>query len=547
MCAGGFFVFNGGNRMRGLKLALFISTVLLPVAAAAAPGDTARVIDEGMNRSQVMMTAHELMDGIGPRLTNSTNMRRAEAWAIEKFQRYGLTNVHREAFDFGRGWDLIGSSVRMVSPRPIDITAIPVAWTPPTNGTISGPVVVAPMNKPDHFAAYRGKLAGKVVLTSLPGEGSEPKEAAFKRLSGEEIGKLNEYEQPHFDPSEAEKIAKQVNFSRQLDAFLASEGAIARGKIAYRDGKLLSGEGYNHQVGNTDKVPTVEIAAEDYRRLARLARTGPAPVLEIRIDARFLDDSTQGHNIIADIQGSDPRAGYVMAGAHFDSWIAADGAADNGAGSVVVMEAARILKAIGARPKRTIRFALWGGEEQGLFGSINYVQRHIARRPFTPGQNGFLNYLQGKDRYPLTPLPGYSQLKTYFNMDNGSGKLRGIYAEGNDAAVPLLREWLSPFNSMGATAVVAGPTRGTDHEFFTYAGLPGFQFIQDPLDYETRTHHSSIDTVDHLKAADLRQASVVLAGLLLQAANSEREIPPMPLPGQPLPTNPFKYDYPEGK
>jgi Zn-dependent M28 family amino/carboxypeptidase len=211
------------------------------------------------------------------------------------------------------------------------------------------------------------------------------------------------------------------------------------------------------------------------------------------------------------------------------------------------MEAARILRQLGVRPKRTIRFVLWEGEEQGLFGSINYVQQHIARRPVTIGEVGFENYIGGKTKYPITPLPGYSDLKAYFNMDNGSGKLRGIYAEGNAAAVPLLKEWLAAFDGMGADTVVAGPTRGTDHEFFTYAGLPGFQFIQDPLDYESRVHHSSIDTVDHLKAADLRQASVVLAGMLLQAANSEKELPRLPLPTQPVLTDPFKYEYPDPK
>jgi hypothetical protein len=533
--------------MRGLGWVLLASSALVASTASAATNDTARIIDEGMNRSHVMLTASELMDGIGPRLTNSTNMRRAEAWAIAKLQAYGLSNVHAEPFDFGRGWDLIGSSVRMVSPRPLQLTAIPVAWTPPTNGTLRAPIIVAPMEKKEQFAAYHGQLAGKIVLTSLPGEGSEPSEAPFKRLSAEEIGKLDTYEQPRFDPSETEKTMKRVAFARELDAFLASEGALARAKIAYRDGKLVSGEGYDHQVGRTDKIPTVEIAAEDYRRLARLAKTGEPPVLEISIDARYLDDDTHAHNIIADIPGADPKAGYVMAGAHFDSWIAGDGASDNGAGSVAVIEAARILRSLGVRPKRTIRFVLWEGEEQGLFGSINYVQQHIARRPFTVGEVGFANYLEGKDKYPITPLPGYSDLKAYFNMDNGSGKLRGIYAEGNAAAVPLLKEWLSPFDSLGATAVVAGPTRGTDHEFFTYAGLPGFQFIQDPLDYESRVHHSSIDTLDHMKAADMRQASVVLAGMLLQAANSDKELPRMPLPTQPLPTDPFKYDYPDPK
>jgi len=527
---------------------LMASAALIAGAPASAAGsDTARIIDEGINRSQVMLTASELMDGIGPRLTNSTNMRRAEEWAVAKFQSYGLSNVHKEAFDFGRGWDLLGSSVRMVSPREVQLTAIPVAWSPPTNGTLRAPIIVAPMEKKEQFAAYHGKLAGKIVLTSLPGEGSEPGEAPFKRLSNDELSKLDKYDQPRFDPADTERTLKRVRFAHEVDEFLASEGAVARAKIAYRDGKLVSGEGYDHQVGNTDKLPTVEIAAEDYRGLARLARTGAPPVLEVRVDARFLDDDTHAHNIIADIPGTDPKAGYVMAGAHFDSWIAGDGAADNGAGSVTVMEAARILRQLGVRPKRTIRFVLWEGEEQGLFGSINYVQQHIARRPVTIGEVGFENYIGGKTKYPITPLPGYSDLKAYFKGGGVSGKLRGIYAEGNAAAVPLLKEWLAAFDGMGADTVVAGPTRGTDHEFFTYAGLPGFQFIQDPLDYESRVHHSSIDTVDHLKAADLRQASVVLAGMLLQAANSEKELPRLPLPTQPVLTDPFKYEYPDPK
>src|SRR4029079_320862 len=336
---------------------LMASAALIAGAPASAAGsDTARIIDEGINRSQVMLTASELMDGIGPRLTNSTNMRRAEAWAVAKFQSYGLSNVHKEAFDFGRGWDLLGSSVRMVSPREIQLVAIPVAWSPPTSGTLRAPIIVAPMEKKEQFAAYRGKLAGKIVLTSLPGEGSEPGEAPFKRLTSEDLSKLDKYQQTTFDPADNERTMKRVRFAHDLDEFLASEGAVARAKIAYRDGKLVSGEGYDHQVGNTDKLPTVEIAAEDYRLLTRLARTGEPPVLEVRVDARFLDDDTHAHNIIAEIPGTDPKAGYVMAGAHFDSWIAGDGAAHNGAGSVTVMEAARILRQLGVRPKRTIRF-----------------------------------------------------------------------------------------------------------------------------------------------------------------------------------------------
>jgi hypothetical protein len=403
------------------------------------------------------------------------------------------------------------------------------------------------MNRKEQFATYHGKLAGKVVLTSLPGTSDEPNEAAFKRLDNSDITKLDEYSIPHFDPESQNNFIKRVQFGRELDEFLASEGAVAQATMAYRDGKLVSGEGYQNQVGGSPKLPTVQIAAEDYRRIARMAKMGDDPVLEIDSDVRYLDDDTHGYNIIAEIPGTDPKAGYVMAGAHFDSWVAGDGAADNGAGTIAVMEAARILKAIGARPKRTIRFALWTGEEEGLFGSLNYVAQHLARRPFAVTENGIANYIKWRDSYPVTPLPGYGDLKAYFNIDNGSGKLRGIYAEGNAAAEPILREWLAPFASMGAGSVVAGPTGGTDHEFFQSVAIPGFQFIQDPLDYESRVHHSSIDTLDHLRADDLRQASVVLAGVLLEAANSDKELPRPPMPRQPLPSDPFKYEYPDPK
>jgi len=533
--------------MRALALVLMASVSVIASPSWAAAGETARVVDEGMNRSEIMLNAHELMDDIGPRLTISTNMRKAQDWAVAKFTRYGLTNVHREGFVFGRGWDIVASSVRLVSPRPMALVAIPVAWTPPTKGALSAPVVVAPMDRPEHFAAYRGKLAGKIVMITLPGDGSEPGQAPFRRLTSEEISKEDKYDAPHFDPQEKNGFLKRIDFYRQADKFLAAEGAVAIIKKARTDGKLVFGEGYQHALGDTPRLPTVEIAAEDYRRLARMAKLGENPVVEINSDVRYLDDDSKAYNVIADIQGSDPKAGYVMAGAHFDSWVAGDGAADNGAGSVVIVEAARILRSLGVRPKRTIRFALWSGEEQGLYGSANYVQQHLASRPGAIGPGGVLLWDNLIRNYPVTPGAGYGALKAYFNLDNGSGKIRGIYAEGNAAAVPILREWLSPFDDMGASTVVAGPTTGTDHEPFQAVAIPGFQFIQDPLDYGSRVHHSSIDTVDHLKADDLRQAAVIMASMLLSAANSDKELPRPPLPTQPTPTDPFKYELPEPK
>ena len=533
--------------MRGLGWLLLVSTAVMASAGSAATTDTARIIDEGMNRSQVMLTASELMDGIGPRLTNSANLTRAEDWALAKFRSYGLSNVRREPFDFGRGWNLTTSSARMIEPRLVNMTVIPVAWTPGTDRPIRAPIVVAPIDKVEHFAAYRGKLAGKIVLVTLPGTSDEPKEAAFKRLTDKEISDEDRYDLPTYDPETLDRRLKRFKFAKQLDEFLKSEGAVAWVRKSYRDGKLVSGEGYMYMAGQSPSLPGFELAAEDYRRLARLARTGPAPVIELMSDARFDDSDHTANNIIAEIPGTDPKAGYVMAGAHFDSWIAGDGAADNGAGSVAVMEAARILRQLGVRPKRTIRFALWEGEEQGLLGSRAYIEQHLVSRPVPPGMDGMTAYFSWGIRFPIVKKPEYDALKAYFNIDNGSGKLRGIYAEGNPGAEPLLKEWLQPFNAMGASSVVAGKTGGTDHVFMQAVGLQGFQFIQDPLDYESRVHHSSIDTLDHVRGDDLRQAAVVLAGVLLEAANSDKELPRPPLPTQPAPTDPFKYDYPDSQ
>jgi hypothetical protein len=535
-----------------------IGGVGLPAQAQRAD-DLNRVIDQGLRHSQVMQTAAHLMDVIGARLTNSPQMRQAEAWTQAQFRSWGLKYVRKEGFVFGRGWSIVSSSVRMTTPRPIQLTAIPIAWTPPTNGTISAPIIIAPLRRERDFAAWRGKLAGKIVLVTLPDDADEPMTPPFRRLSAEDVSKLDRYVQPQYDPGSVERRVKQATFAAKLDAFLKAERAIAWARMAHRDGKLVHGEGYAFRVGATPALPGVEIAAEDYRRLARLAKLGPAPTLEIQSNVKFDDSDVRAYNILAEIPGSDPRAGYVMAGAHLDSWVAGDGAADNGAGTVVVMESARILATLGVRPRRTIRFVLWAGEEQGLLGSMAYTEKYLATRGPAPAgaqgttqgttqgtiEGGIEQYERWRYRFPITPRPGHKDLVAYFNIDNGSGRVHGLYAEGNVAAVPLLREWLQPFASMGAGAVVAAPTGGTDHVFMQAVGVPGYQFIQDPLDYGSRVHHTSIDTFDHLKAEDLRQASVVLAGLLLQSANSARTLPRMPVPTKGPPTQPYKYNDPD--
>lgn len=492
-----------------------------------------------------MQTAAYLTDRIGGRLTNSPAMRAAETYVQGRFRGWGLSNVHAEGFEFGRGWWIESASVRMAAPRPIMLRSIPIAWTPATNGTLSAPIIVAPMAKERDFAAWRGKLAGKIVLVTFPAPAKDDdKDPPFKRLSKDDIAKLDKVEQPDFDPDFDRARYDRVVWPRKLDAFLKAEGAVAWARMSYRDNGLVHGEGYRFRVGDTAALPAVEIAAEDYRRLARLAKTGPV-TLEINSNVHYDDSDSKAYNILADLPGSDPKAGYVMAGAHLDSWVAADGATDNGAGSAIILEAARILKAIGAKPKRTIRFALWAGEEQGIFGSDAYVRQHLATRPLNAdAERAALSPSFNSRTYPVTPLPGYRDLAAYFNIDNGSGKLRGIHTEGNFAAVPILKDWLSPFEGFDATAIAARRTGGTDHVYMQTVGLPGFQFIQDPLDYGSRTHHSSLDSYDHLRAEDMRQAAVILASVLLSAANADKPIPAATLPTQPSDNDPFRYKDP---
>lgn len=534
--------------MRTAAALAAIALVASPLAAQSVDrSEVGRILDEGFNRSEVMLTVQHLTDHIGPRLTNSPGMRAAEDWTLSKFRGWGLKNAHKEGFDFGRGWWIERSSARMINPRPITLTAIPIAWTPATAGKISAPVIVAPMSEERHFERYRGKLAGKIVMVTLPNDGSEPTDPAFKRWTGDELAKFDTYEQPKYDPEASDRRMKRLEYASKLDAFLKAEGAVAYATMSYRDGKLVHGAGYLFGTGETQQVPGVEIAAEDYRRLARLAKQGPAPVVELENVVHFVDTDTKAYNIIAEIPGSDPSGAYVMAGAHLDSWAAGDGAVDNGAGVAMVMEAARILQAMGVKPKRTIRFALWAGEEQGLLGSMAYVEQHVATRARKPDgpTTGLARFYGWANRWPIARQPGYDKLAAYFNLDNGSGKIRGINAESNGAVVPIFRDWFAPFNSLGANTVAIRKTGGTDHVFFSAVGIPAFQFIQDPLDYGSRLHHTNIDTFDHIKATDMRQASVILASFLLNAANADKPLPRMPFPTEPNVTDPFAYPNPD--
>jgi len=531
-------------RLTSVIVAAVAASVASVAAAAPDPKVINQILDQGYAQSEVMNTASHLTDRIGGRLTNSPAMREAETWTQDQFRRWGLFNVRTEGFEFGPGWWIESASVRMTTPRPLALRSIPIAWTPPTAGAVSGEVVVAPMTKEAHFDDWRGKLAGKIVLVTFPRPDADETEVPFKRFSNAEIARFDEVAQPLSDIELERQTYTRIKFEIERDRFLKKEGALAWVRMSARDNGLLHG----NRPGPTrfsSQVPAVELAAEDYRRLTRLAKSGPV-TLEINSNVHFTKGDTKAYNVFADIPGADDKAGYVMAGAHLDSWVAGDGATDNAAGVSVVMEAARILKAIGVKPLRTIRFALWSGEEQGLLGSAAYVRAHLATRPDNPDPaKAALGPAFNRTAFPITKGSDYDRMAGYFNIDNGSGKVRGLYAEGNFAAVPMLKDWLSPFAGLEATAVVARSVFQTDHAYLQHIGLPAFQFVQDPLDYDSRTHHTHIDTYDHLRPADMRQAAVVLASVLLSAANSPTPLSPRTLPTKQVDPETFRYQQPD--
>ncbi|MBA17352.1 MAG: peptidase M28, partial [Sphingomonas sp.] len=433
-------------------------------------------------------------------------------------------------------------SARMVTPRYDQLNVVPITWTPGTDGVVRGPVILAQIDSDADLAQWKGKLAGKIVLLSEAKPAEDPTSVPLRRWTAEDLAGFNDYSLPTYQDRGGNRSAR-MSFGERRDAFLKEEGVIATVTMSGRDGDIVHGSGYSFRLENAPQVPGFEMSAEDYRRLARLLTMGAAPEIELESTVHFDDSDTQAYNIIADIPGTDRNAGYVMAGAHLDSWAAGDGAADNAAGSAMVMEAARIIKALGIPTKRTIRFALWSGEEQGLLGSMAYVEQHVASRPVDPSASGIARYMGWTRAWPITPEADHGKLAAYFNIDNGSGKIRGIYTQGNAAVVPIFQQWLEPFAPMGATTVSMRSTGGTDHVFFDAVGIPAFQFIQDPLDYGSRLHHTNLDTFDHLQAADMRQGAIILAAFLIQAANADQPLPRVPFPTEPKSSDGF-YAFP---
>lgn len=530
---------------RALRFAPTLALCLLaslPAAPARAeePVDldmVNRIRDEGFQRSRVMDTLFHLTDVIGPRLTGSPQLREANEWTRRRLESWGLENARLEPYPFGAGWSFRRSEVRMTAPAEALMPALPKAWTPGTDGPVRGEVVRAEIESEDDFEEYRGKLKGKVVFLDEARDRRDATLPLLERWSDEQLHELDAFEIPAEASEEGwpARARKRWQLRRAVDGFLAEEGALAGVEASSRDnGVIRVGSGGSWREGETARVPQLVMAGEPYHRVLRLLDQGHAVELTLDVEARFHGDDPNAYNTIAEIPGTDKRGEVVLLGAHLDSWHGGTGATDDAAGCAVVMEAARILKALGAQPRRTLRVALWSGEEQGLFGSYAYVRQHLATRPepTDPEVAGYPEWLRG-ETWPITPKPAHARFAGYFNLDNGGGRIRGIYTQGNVAVTPIFRAWLAPFADLGAATVTTNDTGATDHVPFDDVGLPAFQFIQDEMDYGSVTHHSDQDTYDHVEREDLVQASVVLASLAWHAAMREEPLPRKPMPQAP--------------
>lgn len=499
-----------------------------------------RIRQEAFHRSQVMATFSHLTERIGPRLTNSPAMSEANRWSRGKFTEWGLVNVRDEGFDaFGRGWEFSSATVEMLSPRVAPLYALPKAWTPGTNGSVEGEVVKVDIKKIADLEQYKGKLTGKILLLNDARDYARASQSDSHRHDDAGLAELQVFAVPK-DVADAKadraKKAKEYpekqELARATNAFFAEQGVLATISISgWDNGIIRVGGGGSRKAGEPVGVPELAMMAEHYNPLVRAVEQKQPVKLRVNVEARFTDAQDQpGYNTLAEIRGSSKADEIVMLGAHMDSWHTGTGAADNAAGVAVMMEAMRILKAVGAKPRRTIRVALWSGEEQGLVGSQDHVSRHFARypEPTDPAQK----LLPASMREPTGALQrhrDYDKFSVYFNMDNGSGRFRGIHAQENLAAVPIFEAWLAPFHDIGATTVATRNTGSTDHIAFDRVGLPGFQFIQDRLDYFTNVHHSNLDTWDHAEPEDLKQAAAIVASFVYNAAMREEKMPRKPL------------------
>ncbi len=563
-----------------------------PAAPPAAPANDpiARLRDEGFNRSEVMATLVHLTDIVGPRLTGSPELQRAGEWARDRFTAWGLQNAALEPWGtFGRGWSLRRFSAQVVAPQAIPLIAYPKAWSPSVgaDGRIETDLVHVDIKKPEDFERYRGKLRGKIVLDgSLTELKVKFDPLALRRTDAQLLALANsDGTSSRAAPSAAASGTPGAPAAVPASPLAPPEGRAAAA-LTPRRYQFFSEEGVAlllqpsriGEAGNifvsaatvypprdpaaekapasaektkagitppirtvppwkTDAppiVPQLTVSAEQFNRLVRLAQTGEPLRAAVELKTDYHTADLKAYNVVAEIPGTDLAGEIVMLGAHLDSWHSGTGATDNAAGCAVAMEVVRLLRVLDLKPRRTIRVALWSGEEQGIFGSKGYVAAHFGapRAPATAGSGD--TDPQTTTRFTptadITKLPGYDQLSAYFNLDNGGGKIRGIYLQNNEAARPIFRAWLRPFKDLGAETVSLANTGGTDHLPFDQIGLPGFQFIQDELEYNTRTHHGNMDVSDRVIADDLKQASVIMAAFVYQAAMRDEKIPRKPAP-----------------
>ena len=474
---------------------------------------------EAFQNPKVMDSVFQLTDVYGPRLTNSPQFRAAGEWAVKQLMEWGLGNVKLEKWGpFGRGWAYASYSGYIDEPQYQPLIGYPLAWTPGTDGPLTAEAVLAPIRTEADLDQYKGKLRGKIVLRDPPRALTLPTDAAGRRLSDAQLADLSAFPipappgsrgragQPPFNPQQARRLRERLN------RFWKDEGVpLVVRTSSEGDAGLVYVLGADRD--SKDNVPTVVLSAEHYNRVARLLDHKLPVKLTFDVKAQFYDDDqASSFNVIAEIPGNAKRDEVVMVGAHFDSWHTGTGATDNAAGSAVAMEVLRILKTLDLKMDRTVRLALWGGEEEGLLGSKAYVKEHFA------------------DLATMKPTAEHEHFSGYFNLDNGSGKIRGINLQDNDAMRPIFERWLEPFKDLGASSITLRNTGGTDHLSFDAVGLPGFQFIQDPLDYSTRTHHSNMDVYDRIQATDLEQAAVIIASMVYNAATRPEKLPRKPLP-----------------
>ena len=475
----------------------------------------------GLEESQVMEIASWLTDVYGPRLTGSPMLDKATDWAVKELKKMGMKNVHLEEWGpFGRGWELQHFEMSASAPNYFPIIAYPKAWSPSTSGLVEGEVIYLDAGSEEELAKYKGKLAGKFVFVDTLRQLEEWFDPLASRIDNERLLEMANANAP--TPRVFRNFrGSGANFTRKLYNFIYEEKPLALvgrsykgdlGTVFVSGARAKEGRARNK---DAEVLPQVTMSVEHYNRIFRLLNKGLPVSLKMNLKSTYTNADEMEHNIIAEIPGTDLKDEIVMFGAHFDSWHTSTGATDNAAGSAVMIETARILletmKETGMRPRRTLRLALWTGEEQGLLGSRAYVRKHFA---------------ETDDRGNVQKLkPAQSNISAYYNLDNGTGKIRGIYLQGNGDAGPVFRPWLNEFKDLDANTITLSNTGGTDHRAFDAVGIPGFQFIQDPAAYWSRTHHSNMDNWDHLIADDLKQAATIIASFVWNTSQRDGKIP----------------------